>query len=324
MSPERPKVAATSRMRRAGAFLSIFFGPGLLLYACLGSLDRRPHYDIYDEAVSLYFRAPRDTAAAIKLLRRACDRGGEGRDLSCYNLGAILELESRQAEALEAYREAARLSPNPVYKAAVQRMAIDPDSLPSAYQQFLARAIAACHSSDTAAALEALNALTSQAAAAHSSDAPVYRDVLEQPFFRDCLGQKPAYTALLARLRKNPENAGAAALAHRARNHEFASLWDMEFFLRNGAASPRNSTTTAWEQALSAAGQGDAGAYVARLKDFVAALEARQANASAGEKARILAMRRAAGILTLHDPNFARVRDNPTVRALAESLVTGP
>ncbi len=311
-------------MRRAGAFLSIFFGPGLLLYACLGSLDRRPHYDIYDEAVSLYFRAPRDTSGAIKLLQRACDRGGEGRDLSCYNLGAILELESRQDEALAAYREAASLSPNPVYKAAVQRMAIDPDSLPSAYQQLLGRAIAACNSSDAATALEALTTLATEQPAAHSSDGPIYRDVLEQPFFRDCLGQMPAYTALLARHRKNPENAGAAALAHRARNNEFASLWDMEFFLRNGAASPRNPTTQAWEQALSAAGRGDAAAYAARLKDFVAALDARQANAGAGEKARILAMRRAAGILTLHDPNFARVRDNPTVRVLAESLIASP
>ncbi len=305
-------------MQRAAAFLSIFFGPGLLLYACQGALDRRPHYDIYDEAVSLYFRAPRDPEAAIQLLRRACDRSGASRDLSCYNLGAVLELEARRAEALEAYREAASLSPNPIYAAAVQRMSIDPNRLPSGYQQRLAQAIAACNSSDAPRALEALAALSDTPT--HSSDGPVYRDVLEQPFFRDCLGQNPAYATLLARLRKNPENAGAAALAYRARNHEFASLWDMEFFLRNGAAPARNATTLAWEQALNAAGRGDASAYAARLKDFIATLEARQANAGAGEKARILAMRRAAGILTLHDPNFARVRENPAVRALAESL----
>lgn len=295
-----------------GLFLSISFA----LPACRALWSERPYYDLYDEAINLYWKSPRDTEAALKLLRNGCSWNADLQDASCYNLGTLLELEGRREEALEAYRRAQRLRPAPIYDAAIQALQPHEPSTDSEYLRAMARAVQFCRGNAPGAALGELRAAS---AAAQAGGTPAPRTVFAQPFFEQCLSGIADYRGFLAQQPPASASAAGEQLSNRARSHAFAALWDIEFHMLHGQGAIRNPLTESWEKATNAAQSGNAAAFGAQLQEFQARLGATCAERSALER-RCRAIRRAAGALILYDPLYAAVRESQSVRNLAQEL----
>ncbi len=116
----------------------------------------RPYYDIYDEAVNLYYKSPRRPEEALALMDRACRLNANGQDLLCYNLGVLRELRGDPPRlALAAYRRASRIRPHAIYTAAVRRLAPDtPSARPKGvYLQTVQRLLNSCRNDNRRAAL---------------------------------------------------------------------------------------------------------------------------------------------------------------------------
>lgn len=298
------------------AFLSIYFAGGGA--ACRAFWNERPYFDIYDEAINLYWKEPRDQQAAIDLLKNACRWNSDLQDATCFNLGTLLELEGRADEALDAYRRAEALRSAPVYQAAIQALAPHKPESDSEYLRAMGQAVAFCHQGNRGAALAALEQAR---AAAERSGEPAPATAFQQPFFSDCLRGLPDFEVFLKRSPPAPPSLREEQLRLRARAHGFAALWDMEFHLRRGQGESRNPLTESWRRALAYADSGSGAAFAAELKEFNTRLESACAPQAALRR-RCLAIRRAAVALVLHDPAFARIRDHAAVEAAIATLPT--
>lgn len=266
----------------------------------------RPYYDIYDEAVNLYYKSPRRPEAALALMDRACRFNGNGQDLLCFNLGVLRELRGDPPRlALAAYRRAQRIRPHAIYAAAVRRLAPDaPAAAPAgAYLQTVHRMISSCRNENRRAALIHLRRFVdthtgNTAAQLSQADRQRFAQSLGQPFLSECLGAAAEYTRLLDRLRAVPDDTADAAgpgasdrafgevstaaadlddqlLKQRAALDEFASLWDIERRLRGLSAdsdASEHPVTDAWDALREAAADGDGKAAAESLREFFAAL----------------------------------------------------
>ena len=301
------------------SFLSIFF---ILICACRSpEYQQRPYYDLYDEAVNLYFKAPRDAEGAIEVLHEGCRRNLDLQDVTCYNLGVLLEIDGKTQEAREAYERARQLNPHPLYLAALR--ALDPGSHPpeNRYGQELLRMVGFCREGrprDAVRIMEQLVALQAE----ENSGIRLNQEQFAQPYFADCLAEQPAYAVLLAGLpvAGDLEN---TIVRLRAAHDEFHNLWDMESYFRglqNHRGHSSHALTAAWQGILKQAGAGNAAATAAGLRTFFARLEAFPA-ASDQEREMKTAMRRAAAILVNRDPYFSRVRGSGVVQAVVAPLL---
>ncbi len=323
------------KRQRTRLILSIFFM--LFTTACddAGPWQQRPYYDIYDEAVNLYYKPPRRPEAALALMDRACRENEDKTDVLCYNLGVLRELQERPtSEALAAYRAAYRLRRHPAYLAAIQRLELDPSVYESEYLRVSAYMVQACRANDAKAALKRLREFVRDRTPVQDEAADVrlqrtYRQNFAQPFFADCLESQGAeYQALLEQLaepRSNPEAFADDIYEARAKSDGFYALWDVELYLRDlGETTDSDHPATAeWQDVLAAARRGRGDAAALHLEAFFATLnelareEVRKRPASAKAlRARVKAMQRAAAVLIRGDSYFARVRGNAKVRAI--------
>ena len=301
------------------SFLSIFF---ILICACRSpEYQQRPYYDLYDEAVNLYFKAPRDAEGAINVLREGCRRNLDLQDVTCYNLGVLLEIDGKTQEAREAYEQARQLNPHPLYLAALR--ALDPGSHPpeNRYGQELLRMIGFCRDGRPRDALRVMERLVALQAD-EANGVRLNQEQFAQPFFAECLADQPAYGVLLAGL--PPGGSLEQTIVRlRAAHDEFHNLWDMESYFRglqNRRGQSTHALTAAWDVVLEQAGSGNAAATAGGLRTFFARLEAFPA-ANDQEREMKTAMRRAAAILVSRDPYFHRVRGAGAVQALISPLL---
>ncbi|MCR9144034.1 MAG: hypothetical protein NXI24_17435 [bacterium] len=255
-----------------------------------GPWTPRPYYDIYDEAVNLYYKPPRRPEAALTLMERACRSNQNGQDILCYNLGVLLELQAAPpAKILKAYERAEKIRPHALYRAAIQRIDPDPGRLESEYLQTLSRMTVACRDQRPDRALAGLRrfvaAAGSQAdgatvtAAQDVASALPPRESFAQPFFAECLaGPEHAteYAALLEELPETPGDLATQLMRARARLDPFHSLWDVELNLRGLAdgAGSKNPATTEWHDFIRSARRGQAGPAALHLRAFFDVLDA--------------------------------------------------
>ena len=292
---------------------TLFVGLGPAVWQCgrNGAVPRPAGtvLEIYDRAVSLYFRAPRRPEKAITLLEGACTHIKEQRAQSCYNWGLLMELEKDRRGALKAYRRAAELDPLDVYRAAVA--ALDASERPVGKRpNALQRAVLLCAERKAADAFAVLKE------ASAGDHAGWTRELVAQPVFRECLGSVPGYRAFAAGL---PGTTRSLTERHRAamaaRDH-FHGLWDIEARLAGHESGSRHPVTAAWHQALRYAARGDGAATGRTLQEFLRALP--KTGKDAG---RSRGMARAAGLVVQQTRYFAGVRSHPDVRRFLDSAL---
>lgn len=310
--------------------------------------NQRNYYEYYAEAVDHYYREPRSPARAIAVLRKACRRVPDRQDVSCYNLGIILENEERPAEALEAYRRAWQLRRHPLYREAVQALAPEPGAYPTPYLRSFRRMVAACGNEDPKGALlelrrlieddrKATSAAKTPAAGqpgtpgAEGADGPapaeeklapggLHREIFAQPVFAECLAGDSEYADLLASLPERGGDVEAEAVHFRALNDPYHTLWDMELHLLRLTRSRDSDhpVTREWQGVMAARGSGGraAGHLAAFLDELDRAVQAAGPGQREDLERRALAMKRAAAVLIDRDPFFGGIRGHGRVRAL--------
>lgn len=265
---------------------------------------------IYDRAVALYFKAPRDPQKALLLLAGACTHIEERRAQSCYNWGLLLEMEGKDQEARGAYRRAVQIERLPVYESAL--WASDPSQKPDSTKLAAVRAAAEqCRLGRSGAALSLL-----QNAVAAAPKAGWSRELVAQPFFAQCLEKEARYKSFRdslnsagGDLRRRYASAVAAA-------DDFRAMWDLEARLSGREGQSSHRTTRAWLAALRMAAQGNGPGAASALAEFKSSLPRDGANAE-----RSLAMHRAAALLIRQTRYFARVRAHPGVAGFANEVL---
>ncbi|MEQ9364982.1 MAG: hypothetical protein RIF32_12095, partial [Leptospirales bacterium] len=329
------------------AFAAVFGGGG----ACDGRdgpWTPRPYYDIYDEAVNLYYKPPRRPEQALTLMERACRSNSDGQDILCYNLGVLLELENSPADRiLAAYERAQKIRPHALYQGAIQRLDPRPDRYESSYLQTLSRMTEACRAGRGAKALQdfrravqaaefASTAGVDQAPGNAATATLPPRESFAQPFFAQCMADRPEYARLLERLPATPGDLEAQLMLARADLDPFHTLWDVELNLRGLAdgSQSKNPATAEWHDFIQNARRGQGAAAALHLRAFFDVLEALGRDATqktpanqdpgvqtAGIRRRVQAFKRAAAVLILNDPYFHRVRGQAAIQSVIRPIL---
>ncbi len=304
-SIRRPRFAFALR---AAILTLVLAAPGAACGTPEGPWTPRPYYDIYDEAVNLYYKPPRRPEQALTLMERACRENKDGQDILCYNLGVLLELQAApRRRILAAYKRAGEIRPHALYSAAIQRMQPDPDAYASPYLQSVARMTVACRENRPDRALSEFRRAIQAAAenqtspaesgkappsrpelsappppAASAPTVPLPRESFAQPFFAECLAgeaQRSEYEQLLNRL--IPGGAGglnleAQVIRARARLDPFHTLWDVELNLRGlrDGRDSKNPATAEWHDFVQTARRGQGAAAALHLRAFFDGLDA--------------------------------------------------
>ncbi len=293
------------RQARHTILLSTLFG-ALLVAGCGDGRVARPEgtpLEIYDRAVSLFFRSPRRPEEATVLLAGACAHIKEQQAQSCYNWGLLLELEKDTRGALRAYRRAASLQATDVYVAAAE--ALDPDHQPAEGRlRALKRAVRLCADKREGQALEELKAGAARNPKAWN------RELVSQPLFQECLGHTKGYAQFVGSL---PKAGGSLEQQHRAAlaaRDPFHKLWDLESTFAGREPASTHAVTSAWHQALRSAARGDGAGAGQALARFQAAVSGAGAPAD-----RARGMLKAAALVVEQTRYFAAVRSHPEVRS---------
>lgn len=311
--------------------LSIF----LLLVFPMGCSNCRPssapedlagsYIEIYDRAISYYYRHPRQPEKAVDLLRRACTGIKDHQALSCYNLGHLLELEGDRTGALEAYRQAVKLKSDPIFEGALFRLDPEPGKLTSPYLQGLANTVEECRQGKPAQALKSMSEVIERIGRFQKSERPD-REAFEQPFFEECLGKEPGYRALLKKMdsARSPDPA-YLYYRDRAKKHPFHSLWDMELKLRglDHSRSSRHPLTGNWQKILKFTRRQkymEAGLalneFYKQLNNMLNATEQITCKKRQRRKQKLRAIGRAAALLISQDHYFRKLRSEEKVAGL--------
>ncbi len=278
--------------------------------------DGARYYEIWDKAAILYYGEPRNVDGAIDLLVHGCKKVSEKRDVSCYNLGVMLELEGRKEEALKAYSRARELRPHPVYDNAVFALGGRADTSGAGRTIGPLRHLEeACRSANSALIRKSLEEL---AALANDGSAPS-RETLTQPFFADCLKAVPESTAIVAKLVPAKDYAESTWIRYRSRHHPFAGVWDIDLYLRGNLATGKSSVpaTQAWQKFLNAALQSNGALAGQEIQNFDKAIAGLPAPYR-------ISLRRAAAALVQSDALFESIKANPGVAAFVRSEFGGP
>lgn len=277
--------------------------------------DTARYYEIWDKAAILYYGEPRNVDGAIDLLVHGCKKVSERRDVSCYNLGVMLELEGRREEARKAYERARDLHPHPMYDNAVVALGGKGD-VPAAGKAVgpLRRLEEGCRANNEPLIRKSMDELSTLIA---EGSAPP-RETLTQPFFADCLKGIPESTALIAKLVPAKDHAEAMWYRYRARHHPFWGVWDIELYLRGAVGTAKSGvpTTVAWQKFLTAASQSNGELAGREIQNFDKAISGLPA-------AFRVPIRRAAAALIQSDALFESVKKDPGVAAFVRSEFGG-
>jgi len=296
-------------------FLSIVFTwTGLhVLPGCKFNQEVRPYYDIYDEAVFAYFLDPTDPPRALKVLDEACSSNPDHQDVSCYNYGVLLELENRKAEALASYRRANNLHPSALYREAIQSLSPDPAASSTIYLQLLQGLTSACQEKNQPR-IEGLIVRLKESV--KRGEIVLTRQVMEQPFFSECL-KETADRTWTASLPSRTDDLGLLLIRYRAAKSDFASIWDMELFMRGlqGSVRSRNPLTGAWQTVIDSARGGNSAGAARALRVFYSELAAFETRLP-DRRNELLALRRAAAVIITREDLFARIKNNEEVLRL--------
>ena len=283
------------------------------------------YYEIYDRAISLYFKQPRDPEKALALMRAACEKIRENRALTCYNAGILLELRGEVEEAVQSYRRAAALSPHPFYRAAVQDLEPGQARPKSPYLRKIRVLLANCGRNNVSGALKAMRELSELPPALRPP-----RSALLQPYIRSCLKKKKGrYRALLRKFRQRSyKRYSDQYYKTLAQEKPYFSLWDMELHLRK--IGPRafrppsrkksaHPLTRAWNKTLQTVLKKDVSGARESLEEFyreLTALRRGKAGRGAGASAKIRALGRASALLVLKDKFFRPIQKDPAVQKI--------
>lgn len=293
----------------------------------------RPYYDIYDEAVNLYYKPPRRPEQALALMDRACRLNSDGQDILCYNLGVLLELQAKPADRiLAAYKRARRIRPHALYEGAIQRIAPDPTRYESQYLRSVSRMVVACRAGRSDQALAEFKRTLATKNTKPADAAP--REVFSQPFFAECLADQAEFATLLAQQPSAGTTLEQQLIRARAHLDPFHSLWDVELNLRGLAdgAGSENPATAEWHDFVQSARRGQGAAAALHLRAFFDVLDdlAREAmrkpekngpQSAAGVRQRVRAFKRAAAVLIQGDSYFHRVRRVPAIQAILRPIL---
>ncbi|MCB1317100.1 MAG: tetratricopeptide repeat protein [Leptospiraceae bacterium] len=281
----------------------------------------RAYYDIYDEAVNLYFKPPYRKEQAVGLMRSACEYHTELQDASCYNLGILLEIHGQPDQALEAYKRAQSLNPHQLYALAIQRLGGRAIESSSDYLKFMSQIVEQCRAEDREGALLSMRRMMS-VAVGPGHPITLHREMLDQPFLQSCLGDSEQYQQYVSELPANSEALDEAIYRERAAVHPFHGLWDMELYLRNlqQREQSHNRITADWQNVLQATRNAQGNVVARELRAMFQALDTYGRRSQIdGQKA--LAIKRAAAILLQNDPYFARVRGNAAIQSVIAPIL---
>ncbi|MCB1175882.1 MAG: hypothetical protein KDK39_20065 [Leptospiraceae bacterium] len=277
--------------------------------------------DIYDEAVNLYYKTPRDPETAAALLKQACACHPDRQDTSCYNYGVILELEEQYDAARSAYKQAWTRRPETAYELALQRLDANVHT-PDARQKQIQLLIAACQKpANSAAAARQMQSLLQTTPLA---DRPT-RSVIDQPYFRDCLAGHPEYRHWLAQLPADqwtPAEFRQQWVQGRSDPHPFNGLLDIQLYLKGQLFSQPSSRaiTQSWQKLVQFGRQGQAGAAAEQLRQLFNQLDSAAAR-DASLHTRTRAIKRAIALLVEQEDWFAPVRAHMAIQKLIQPVL---
>lgn len=284
------------------------------------------YIEIYDRAISYYYRHPRQPDLAVSLLQKACRGIKDHQALSCYNLGHLLELEGDRRGALTAYRAAVKLDPHPIFKGALFRLAPEPDNLETPYLQGMAKIVEACRRGDRRGALKTMRELADRRKQFQKSER-LDREAFGQPFFQECLGEEAGYRELLKTIiserRRDP---ALLFYRERAQRHPFHSLWDMELRLRglDSVRHSRHPLTSEWQNILRLTRRRKHQEAIGALTKFYDRLNTMQKETAAisnqkmkrQRRRKLQAIGRAAALLIKQDHYFRKLRGEAKIAGL--------